>query len=59
VAFPSISTGAFRFPLKRASEIARYEIQYFLKKNDVISKVIMACLDGETFKTYRTAFGIE
>jgi len=59
IAFPSIGTGSFRFPLKRASEIARYEIQYFLKKNDVISKVIMACLDGETFKTYRTAFGIE
>ena len=36
VAFPSISTGAYRFPLERASKIAVSEAEAFLKKSKSI-----------------------
>ncbi len=52
IAFPSISTGAYHFPLKRAAEIAVREVKNFLNKNDEIEKVIFVAFDDETFNTY-------
>ncbi len=59
IAFPSISTGAYGFPLQRAAKIASREIRDFLSQNDSIEKVWMVCFDPETLKAYQQAFDIE
>lgn len=55
IAFPSISTGAYRFPLKRAAEIAMREICGFLKENSSIDKVVVVCFDERTKQAYDEA----
>ncbi|WP_330381816.1 O-acetyl-ADP-ribose deacetylase [Defluviitalea phaphyphila] len=52
IAFPSISTGAYRFPVDKASVIAINEINEFLKKDRSIEKVLMVCFDENTYKEY-------
>jgi O-acetyl-ADP-ribose deacetylase (regulator of RNase III) len=56
IAFPSISTGAYGFPLDRATEIALKETMQFLKKNESLKKVIFVCFGEKAFLTYREAF---
>ena len=53
VAFPSISTGAYRFPLERASKIAVSEAEAFLKKSKSIKEVIFVCFDDRTLDVYK------
>jgi O-acetyl-ADP-ribose deacetylase (regulator of RNase III) len=48
IAFPSISTGAYRFPRERAAKIAIAETKKFLEKNDSLEKIIFVCFDSET-----------
>lgn len=55
IAFPSISTGAYRFPVKRAAGIAMREISRFLEKSDGIDKVLMVCFDKDTAEAYTEA----
>lgn len=55
IAFPSISTGAYRFPLERAAQIAMREIYGFLKQNAGIEKVFMVCFDERTKQAYKEA----
>jgi O-acetyl-ADP-ribose deacetylase len=53
IAFPSISTGAYRFPFDKASKIAFETITTFLKTNPFPQKVIIALFsekDVEQFK---------
>jgi len=57
IAFPSISTGVYRFPIDRAAHIAISEIKKFLKKNKSVEKVIIACYDRDTFKFYNDEAG--
>jgi O-acetyl-ADP-ribose deacetylase (regulator of RNase III) len=52
IAFPSISTGAYRFPVEKASNIAIREIKQFLKKNTLPKKVILVCFDAYTYQHY-------
>ena len=52
IAFPSISTGAYRFPLKLASEIALIEIVEFLRATPEFSKIIIACFGKGAFNAY-------
>ena len=52
IAFPSISTGAYRFPLERAARIALREIRAFLAADSVIEKVLVVCFDRPTKETY-------
>lgn len=47
VAFPSISTGAYRFPLERAADIAVKESVAALQRNKSLEKVLLVCF-GET-----------
>jgi len=58
IAFPSISTGAYGFPLDRAAGIAVGEIKRFLEADSSIEKVLMVCFDGDTYKKYREAMEI-
>ncbi len=43
IAFPSISTGVYRFPFEKASAIALHTIQKFLQDHDSIEKVYLVC----------------
>lgn len=54
IAFPSISTGAYRFPLDRAAKIAFSEIEKFFEEKFSIEKVIMVCFDEVTYNAYRS-----
>ncbi len=53
--FPSISTGAYRFPVKWAARIAMLEISRFLDEDSSIGKVFMACFDEGTMEAYAEA----
>lgn len=55
VAFPSISTGVYRFPKERAARIAVKEIRGFLAAERSIEQVLMVCFDDETLGCYRRA----
>jgi O-acetyl-ADP-ribose deacetylase (regulator of RNase III) len=57
IAFPSISTGVYRFPLERATEIALKETKKFLVKNDTLEKVIFVCFGENVVQTYKEVFG--
>lgn len=50
IAFPSISTGAYRFPFELATKIAKETISNFLDKNDFPKKVILVAFDDKDFK---------
>ena len=52
IAFPNISTGVYRFPKKRAAEIAIHEVNSFLSKDDILQHVIFCCFDEENFNIY-------
>lgn len=55
IAFPSISTGVYSYPLKEASEIAVKTILDFLNKDNSIEEVIMVCFDNNTYDYYQKA----
>ncbi|MBR1456941.1 MAG: macro domain-containing protein [Oscillospiraceae bacterium] len=55
VAFPSISTGVYHFPLDRASAIAIETIAAYLAEHDEIEQVSMVCFDEKTERWYREA----
>jgi len=55
VAFPSISTGVYGYPLPEAARIAITEIRDFLKQSSAVSQVIVACFDEKTLAVYRCA----
>ncbi len=54
VAFPSISTGIYRFPLDKASAIAVETILEFMELHPDMD-VQMVCFDRETFQYYQNA----
>jgi len=55
VAFPSISTGVYRFPLDSAAKIALIAIRDFLKTSKSVETVRMVCFDERTKETYEKA----
>lgn len=57
IAFPSISTGAYRFPLARAARIAVNEIIKFLGRASSIEEVQMVCFDSASYQAYCRAYG--
>ena len=54
IAFPAISTGAYRFPLDRAARIAVREVACFLEHNARV-KVTLVCFGGQAYDSFRTA----
>ena len=52
IAFPAINTGAYRFPVERATEIAVGEVKLFLDEHESIEKVNFACLGSELREAY-------
>jgi O-acetyl-ADP-ribose deacetylase (regulator of RNase III) len=55
LAFPSISTGAYRFPVGRAARIAVREIAAFLKASQIPEEVRVVCFDQGTYDAYAAA----
>ena len=55
IAFPSISTGAYGFPLERATEIALEETKKFLETDTTLKKVVFVCFGEKALNTYRKA----
>ena len=55
VAFPSISTGAFGFPVERAARLAVREIREALTRNASLERVMVVCFDRRTYDCYRAA----
>lgn len=53
VAFPSISTGVYAFPLEKAAKIAVNTIHNFLMDSQVVDTVMMVCFDPETLAVYQ------
>lgn len=55
VAFPSISTGAYRFPMERAADITVIEIRAFLTNARTVKRVVLCCFCEEALRIHETA----
>jgi O-acetyl-ADP-ribose deacetylase (regulator of RNase III) len=55
IAFPSISTGVYGFPIERASRIALNTAKSFLEKNESIQKVTFVCFGSHDYQVYQRA----
>ena len=53
ISFPSISTGAYRFPLERAAKIALQTVISYLKKETKIKEIYFVLLGEDNFNTYK------
>ncbi len=56
IAFPSISTGVYHFPIEKASLIAIREVLSFLEKEASIEKVLFVCFSRSDYDIYRKNF---
>ncbi|MCZ6482363.1 MAG: O-acetyl-ADP-ribose deacetylase [Alphaproteobacteria bacterium] len=54
IAFPSISTGAYRFPSELAAKIAIETVTAFLETDDGIQKVVFCCFGEDAAQIYRS-----
>ena len=52
IAFPSISTGAYGYPIKEASHVALKTVKEFLEKEDKLEKVIFVLFSDRDFEIY-------
>lgn len=57
IAFPSISTGAYRFPIERASRIAVETVREYLRGTRGIERVVFVCYSEEDLKVYFDRIG--
>jgi len=52
IAFPSISTGAYGFPITRAARIAISTVAEALNRSHVVEKVIFVCFSSYDYNVY-------
>ena len=55
IAFPSISTGAYGFPMDRAARIAIMETKQFLERDTSVEKVLLVCFGRNACETHGAA----
>ena len=56
IAFPSISTGAYGFPLDRAARIAVTQVRHFLAVHlSALDRVVFVCFGRRAYECYRSA----
>ncbi|MBS7616693.1 O-acetyl-ADP-ribose deacetylase [Candidatus Bathyarchaeota archaeon] len=55
IAFPSISTGAYGYPVEKASRIAFATVKRFLEEEDKLEMVIFVLFSQHDFEIYRKA----
>jgi O-acetyl-ADP-ribose deacetylase (regulator of RNase III) len=53
IAFPSISTGVYGYPIEQASKIAVNEVHQFLETNRDIEEVIFVCFSDPDYSVYK------
>ena len=53
IAFPSISTGVYRFPLERATKIALEETRRFLETDKKMEKIVFVCFGQKVLNIYQ------
>jgi O-acetyl-ADP-ribose deacetylase (regulator of RNase III) len=58
IAFPSISTGAYRFPIKRAAKIAIITTTKYLEKTKNLEHVIIVCFSKNDLEIYKQELAI-
>lgn len=54
IAFPSISTGVYGFPIELASPIAINTCLEFIRENEIPEKIIFICFSEYDYNTYLT-----
>lgn len=52
IAFPSISTGAYRFPIEKAAEIAQSTVRDWLEANQLPKRVLFCCFSEADRRIY-------
>ena len=57
VAFPAISTGAYRFPPQRAAAIAVASVRQSLARHPGVTEVTFVCFGPEAAQVYRALLG--
>ena len=57
VAFPAISTGAYRYPPEGAAEVAVTTVAEVLGRTDAIARVVFCCFSEESAGHHRRALG--
>jgi len=56
IAFPSISTGAYGYPVDEAAEVAVSTVVSFLKEQKIsLTDVLFVLFDSRTYQAYRSA----
>jgi O-acetyl-ADP-ribose deacetylase (regulator of RNase III) len=55
IAFPSISTGAYGYPIEKANRIALSTVKEFLEKEDKLDKVIFVLFTKHDLEIYKEA----
>ena len=55
IAFPSISTGIYGYPIEQATRIAVNTVSAFLKQGPSIEEVIFCCFSEEDCQVYKKA----
>jgi O-acetyl-ADP-ribose deacetylase (regulator of RNase III) len=55
IAFPSISTGIYGFPIERASRIALKTVKTFLENDNSLENVIFVCFGRHDYQVYQRA----
>lgn len=58
IAFPAISTGAYRFPFDKAARIAVATIQQFLAHHPELEKVYLVCFSETNRQQYKRAMNV-
>jgi len=54
IAFPSISTGVYGYPIVQASQISVREVRNFLVDNPLIKQVSFVCFSSEDLYVYKS-----
>jgi len=52
VAFPSISTGVYRYPIEDAAQIAIRTVRAYLSENQFPERVFFVCFGSKAFRIY-------
>ena len=56
LAFPSISTGIYGYPIREASRIALLETKHFLERDSSLEKVVMVTFSADDLAVYEQAY---
>jgi O-acetyl-ADP-ribose deacetylase (regulator of RNase III) len=57
IAFPSISTGIFGYPLEEACSIAVAAVVSWLRKDELPARVVFCCFGADAAELYRRQLG--